>query len=119
MNMKILSRLIGEKNLWDKALKDFSEEEIIALIKLIGGQAVNRLLCLTDIASRPNIENLKDYWKRFGSEVESSIYSEELITAMAAKAKEFESCQDPTKPESLCSAPAAQLNTRPTGSTTT
>lgn len=119
MNLKILSQFIGEKNLWDKALKDFSEDEIIALVKLIGGQAVNRLLALTDIASRPSIDNLKDYWKRFGSEVESSIYSEELITAMAAKAKEFESCPEPTRHESASSAPVASQITARTDSITT
>lgn len=119
MNMKILSRFVSEKNLWDKALKDFSEEEIIALIKLIGGQAVNRLLALIDIASRPNMENLKEYWKHFGSEVESSIYSDELITAIAAKFREFESCQEPIKPESSSSASAARQIIAPTGSTTT
>ena len=90
MNLKILSKHIGQKGLWDKALKDFSEEEIVALVKLIGSQAVNRLLTLIDIAGRPSMENLKEYWKRFGSDIESSIYSEELILALAAKSREFE-----------------------------
>lgn len=94
MNFKQLSSHFGEKGLWSKALQDFSEKEIVALVKLIGGQAVNRLLCLIDIAGRPNLENLKEYWNRFGSEIESSIYNEELITAIAAKAQEFESIQE-------------------------
>ena len=90
MNLKILSKHIGQRGLWDKALKDFSQEEIESLVKLIGSQAVNRLLTLIDISGRPNKENLKEYWKRFGSEIESSIYSEELITAVAARWTELE-----------------------------
>ena len=90
MNLKSLGKFATEKNLWPKALKDFSEEDVVALVKFLGRQAVDRLLMIGDIASRSDLQTLQEYYKRNRKEIEASIYSEELLVALAARASDFE-----------------------------
>ena len=94
MNLKILGRHLGNKRLWNKAMKDFTREEIESVVEFIAKQALERHLAMGDFGCLKSGEEVKAYFKRWTPELQNNIFRDELMRAYAAKLQELKSVKE-------------------------